>query len=164
MSYLLFFQPIDENTDPANASLSGEIFDLEELLDEKGAGRASCDGQVSPTPPRHSNDNMMGLYFESKQVAEEFSAALREDVRRRISSGQLNLRYNIPWASRGAAAYTTAALEHLALESVAKYVEGAVTESQIVAAAEACARDLGRMPTADEFFRWCELHRNFPTR
>jgi hypothetical protein len=159
MPYLLFFQPVDDKTDPANAALSGEVFDLEELLTEKGAGRSSCDGQVSPTPPRYSDDNMMGMYFESKEVAEEFSAVLRGDVRRRIARGELTLNYQLPWQTTEKALWTTASVEKLAKSAATKYYDA--TDSQILSAAEACAIELGRLPTADELFFWIEQNRSW---
>ena len=158
MPYLVFFQPIDQFTNPANAALSGEVFDLEQLLDEKGGGKSYCDGQVSPTPPRHSDDGMLGLFFEDKGVAEQFSQILRDDVARRVSSGQLKLTFDIPWLQK--AAFSVAAVEAVTSEVRLRFPPE-ITDSQLLTASRACAQQLGRVPTADELFYWIEENRSF---
>jgi hypothetical protein len=159
MAYIVFFQPVDPYTTPGNAALTGEVFDLEKLLDEKGGGKSYCDGQVSPTPPRYSDDGMLGLYFESEEVAQQFSSIIREDIASRINSGELRLGFDVPWLR--SARYSVAAVEAVVGKVRDKY-PSEVTDSQLLTAAEACARELGRTPTADELFRWIEEHREFP--
>jgi hypothetical protein len=159
MPYIVFFQPVDPYTNPGNAALTGEVFDLGELLEEKGGGKSYCDGQVSPTPPRYSDDGMLGLYFESEEVAQQFSSIIREDIASRINSGELRLGFDIPWLR--SARYSVAAVEAIVGKVRRKYPPE-ITDSQLLTAAEACARELGRPPTADELFRWIEEHREFP--
>jgi len=160
MAYVVFFQPIDPYTNAQNAALAGEIFDLDELLDEKGGGKSYCDGQVSPTPPRHSDDGMMGLYFESREVAEEVSRSFREEVASRVRSGELKLSFDLPWLK--SLLFSTAGVEVVAAEIRTRY-SPEVTDSQILNASQQCALELGRVPTAQELFEWIEAHRAFPT-
>ncbi len=160
MAYIVFFQPVDPYTTPGNAALTGEVFDLEKLLDEKGGGKSYCDGQTSPTPPRYSDDGMLGLFFESEEVAKDFSRIVREDVADRIRRGELKLPFDIPWLHIPLV-MRYAAVEAVAAETRTKYPPE-VTNSQLLTAAEQCAQELGRVPSADELFAWIEKHRKFP--
>lgn len=159
MPYIVFFQPVDPFTNPGNAALTGEVFDLEKLLDEKGGGKSYCDGQISPTPPRYSDDGMLGLFFESEEVARQFSQTIRGDIAARINGGQLQMPFEIPWlrSSRFATAYVETVVTR-----VRSQFPSEVTDSQLLTAAEQCAQELGRVPTADELFAWLEKHRKFP--
>jgi hypothetical protein len=102
---------------------------------------------------------MLGLYFESEEVAQQFSSIIREDIASRINSGELRLGFDVPWLR--SARYSVAAVEAVVGKVRDKY-PSEVTDSQLLTAAEACARELGRTPTADELFRWIEEHREFP--
>lgn len=160
MAYIVFFQPVDPYTTPGNAALTGEVFDLEKLLDEKGGGKSYCDGQTSPTPPRYSDDGMLGLFFESEEVAKDFSRIVREDVADRIRRGELKLPFELPWLK--SLLFSTAGVEVVAAEIRTRY-SPEVTDSQILNASQQCALELGRVPTAQELFEWIEAHREFPT-
>lgn len=159
MPYIVFFQPVDPYTTPGNAALTGEVFDLEKLLDEKGGGKSYCDGQVSPTPPRYSDDGMLGLFFESEEVARQFSQTIRGDIAARINAGQLQMPFEIPWLRQ--ASYSAVRVEAVTA-TVRNQYPPEITDSQLLTAAEQCAQELGRVPTADELFAWIEKHRKFP--
>jgi len=155
--YGVYLQPVTNDTSFRNLNLIGDVVDIDDLMDSKGGAKSFCDGQVSATPPRYADDGMNMLFFESREVAEEFSRAIRGDLMSRIDGGEIiqptpiwgnNFRL---YADNGA--MLTAIRSNPDIPST-------FTDSQIETAIDDYMLETGKYPTDKQLVKWIQETRN----
>lgn len=163
MSYGVFMNPIDDNTSPSNIQLMGEVINTDELLEEGGPSKSSCDGLTSVTPPRYADDNAQLLYFESEDVANEFSRMMREDFISEVNRGNLHPRSIPAWSTNPTA---TSFIHDSRLTALVPRIRKSfpldlVSDSQLISASEAYLTQNGRVAGTLELLNWIEVNRNW---
>jgi len=163
MAYAMYLQPIDEYTSAKSIQMVGEVVDVDKLLEEQGASKSSCDGLTSATVPRYENDNMNMLFFESKEVAEEFSRMVRGDFIREVEGGNLSPRSVPAWATNPNNTTFIQSARATALVPTVRntFPLDVVSDAQLINASEAYLLETGRVATESQLLAWIEVNRNW---
>ncbi len=161
MAYAMYLEPLDEYSSPKSIQLVGEVVDVDALMEEQGASKSSCDGLTSATVPRYENDNMNMLFFESKEVAEEFSRMVRNDFINEVQKGNLHPRGIPAWATNPNNTSFISSARTTALVPTVRnsFPLEVVSDSQLISASEAYLLETGRVATESQLLGWIEVNR-----
>ena len=163
MAFVVFMQPIDDYTTPRNVELVGEVMNADDLLEEGGPSKSSCDGLTSVTPPRYADDGMQLLYFESEEVANEISRMVRGDFIEEVNAGRLMPREIPAWSTNpNNTSFVSSARSAAMLPKIRDaFPAGTVSDSQLVSASSKFLEETGRVASSSELMNWIEVNREW---